>query len=139
MYHLALDLALALLISRCLCSKDMSQIPGILVMLQYNDITTGKASLMSNICNRFCNVLNTFACNSKQNITVFEVFGTWHILKFGVRNTLIKPSIVGSINFTISDTGNAFLGHLVTFDSRTSEDICCNFPKGNHRNICFRL
>ena len=76
MNDFAFYLATAFLLSRvCRCQR-IAEILGILTMLQDYNIASGKASFMPYVCSGFCNILNTFPRNYKQNISIFKVFGT---------------------------------------------------------------
>ena len=139
MYHLTFNFTLTLLFSCHRGIKNMSKITRILFVLHNHNITTCKAFFMTYISNRFCNVLNTFSRNSKQNISMFKIFGTRNIFFLRMRYTFIKPSIICSIDFSVSDTRNTIFSDLVSFYSRTSINRSCYFFKLNHRNVSLRF
>ena len=108
MYYLAFYFSLAFLCFCCLCSKHMSNISRILIMLHYNNVATSKALFVSYICNRFCNIFNALTSYCKQNVAILKVLGTFHFFNIHMRNTSIKPSIVCGIDFSIPNARDTF-------------------------------
>ena len=139
MYHFTFNFTFAFLLSCHRGIKNMSKITRILFVLHNHNITTCKAFVMTYISNGFCNVLNTFSRNGKQNISMFKIFRTWNIFFIRMGYTFIKPRIVCSVYFPISNTRDTFFSYLVSFYSCTPVNRSGNFFKLYHRYISFRF
>ena len=120
MNHFTFNFTFGFLFSCHWSIQYMSKISWILLMFHYYNVTASQTLIMSNISYWLCNILNTFASNSKKNISIFKILWTWYILFFSMRNTFIKPCIICSIYFSISYTRYSFFGNLITFNSSTS-------------------
>ena len=98
-------------------------------MFQDYNVTASKAFIMSDICNRLCNVLNTLTSYCEKNVTILKILWAGYIFKLGMRNTSVKVCIVGGIYFSIANAWDSIRRYLIALNSCTSINIYSYFSQ----------
>jgi|GEM_PF-6770029 len=129
MHDLTLDFSLSFLLNSITCGKCIRHILGILMVLHHDYISSYHYSFFSCICYTISNEWYIFTCYCKKNVTIICIFLCRLQTLICMRHAIIKPNVVGRVNFTISYARDTHFCNLISFDTSPSIPFSSHFPQ----------